>query len=563
MNTRWVKRHISTEQQKDFLILSCLMILAILFRSFILHFHYIVAWDEPHYLQLGASLAKGHLAQGFHPFWSPMYPICIAVFSFVIPGIELTGRIVSMLCGVLVLIPVYGFARRLFGRMSAIVSSALLALNPEIAYLTTSAYTEPTFICFSLFGIFIGWLALQKRSLILSLTAGILFACSYLTRPEGIGYLGVYLGILAVCAVGEIIRKKTFRKTGMVVFALVSFLILTIPYFIYLHKMTGKWTISAKGFIIQQMDAQDYVDSTLSYGVLSEDNTIYPKDAMYHEGNFLKLVKENRQPTRRITLNVLLKKYATNYYRLLKYGIPQAYGVGLFIFFILGLFRTAWSRQSVHIHLYLLAYIAFFYFIVVPMFHINQRYFVPGIVLSYVWIGKGAIIFNDWLKLSINRCIETSSETWRFVRGRFVMIALVSLLFLGFYWLPELGKIISKQPTDTEYWDDAVELKTAGLWLKNNVPKDPGIMTQNKAVDFYAGIEDVRKGISFPRNSFDRTLAYARHKNVEYMIVTQRYERRYPQLSFLFDDDLVPDYLELVFEDDQDNDVNLRIFRLE
>ncbi|MFQ5627975.1 MAG: hypothetical protein ACE5I1_04375, partial [bacterium] len=113
-----------------------------------------------------------------------------------------------------------------------------------------------------------------------------------------------------------------------------------------------------------------------------------------------------------------------------------------------------------------------------------------------------------------------------------------------------------------DFWGDAVELKEAGLWLKEHTNHEPVLMSYNKAVDFYAGIYNIRNGVSISNDDFHRVLSYAKHRKAEYLVLSQRYADKFPKLNFLFQSAGLPEELEPVFESENFPGTKVKIFKL-
>jgi hypothetical protein len=141
-------------------------------------------------------------------------------------------------------------------------------------------------------------------------------------------------------------------------------------------------------------------------------------------------------------------------------------------------------------------------------------------------------------------------------------LSFVVILFLALSFIPETGRILNQKNATLSLWGDAVELKRAGLWLKENAKSPAVLMSYNKAVDFYAGIYDIRSGASLSNDDFHRVLAYARHRKVEYMVLAERYASRFPKLDFLLQGTDFPEELDLIYEDTELPGAKVRIFRI-
>jgi hypothetical protein len=107
-----------------------------------------------------------------------------------------------------------------------------------------------------------------------------------------------------------------------------------------------------------------------------------------------------------------------------------------------------------------------------------------------------------------------------------------------------------------------LELKAAGEWLRQNSPEPPVLMSFNKAVDFYAGQYDIRKTATFTRDSLGRVIDYARHQQVDYVIVDSRYRERFPNLAPLYEGAPGVAGLQRVYDDTSAAGMRVQIYRL-
>ena len=550
----------STIQKKEGLILGTIIFIAVLFKGMVSLFQYGVGWDEPNYLMLAKSFAEGHIGHGLHPYWSPMYPVCVALFSFVFRNIELSGRLVSLVAGTVILIPLYILSRSVFNRKIALWSVGLLAFYPPFAFLSTSAWTEPTYICFAIFGIYWGWQYLNHHRIINAVLAGLFFGFGYLTKPEGVGHFLV----LFLIVLGQLLLNVKYRRHNALLLFLytLSFFVVAFPYMDYLKQQTGQWTLSAKVQSNQQFEANAFSEQADQYDFdsLSSDNTQLPMDMIFHQGDFLNSINEGDGPQRNLGIGLLLTKYSTNLFKLWQEAIPNLFGFVLLMLSILGLFKQVWTKENFLLHLFLLSFILFYWMIVIPLFHINDRYLYPGFILSFIWMGKGLTEFQIWITKNLEILIAGFK---RAVSPKIISylgsgIAIFVVLLLTY--IPEMGKIVKRDPASSYLYANAVELKRAGHWIQSHSNTTPVIMSYNKAVDFYAGCWDIRKCVSFSNNSIDRILAYAKYKKVDFIVLSNRYSPYFPNLDVLFSKwESFPE-LHLVYS--ESGTIELRIFKL-
>lgn len=507
-------------------LISGLVVLALFFRLFLLRYRFAVNWDEPHYLQMAASFVAGNWEAFLHPYWSPGLPLWMGLMNFLIADVEWAGRLTTVIFGALMVVPIYLLARELLGQQVAFWAGIFSALHPALAFAQTAPLAEPVYMFFGFLGLWLGWQALQTKRWLFALAAGCCWGFSYLAKPEGTGFLIVFAVFALGRAVADSFSHRRVPSLLTLLCAGLGFLMMASPYLIYLHKQTGYWTLSAKGAANQQFEATYFTAANDDFfESLSPDNTTLPMDVIFHTGTFLQQSQKNSVPKVKISAGLFIKKYATNFFRVLKYGLPQMLSLVLAILFGLGLLGHQWQPKEFPLAVYLLGVLIFYWLIVVPAFHITERYLMAMLPLAGIWIARGFIRFAEWLQ-EITQVLfaRAQAQYW----GKALAIGVCGMLF----WLPEIGKVMASTPAGDTEWAEAIELKEAGAWLRQHAEQQPPItMSYNKAVDFYAGNYDVRTGVSFSQDTFDRQLAYARHRGAQYVVISKRYVGHFPILQ--------------------------------
>jgi len=508
--------------RKKFLVFG-LVALALLFRVFLLRYRFAVSWDEPHYLQMAASFAAGNWEAFFHPYWSPGLPLWMGLANLLIPDVELSGRLTTIVLGSLIVVPIYLLARELAGERIAFWAGLFAALHPSLAFAQTAPLAEPAYMFFGFLGLWFGWQALQKNRWLFAVAAGWCWGFSYLAKPEGTGFLMVFAVFACGRAIADFFSHRRVPSFVMMVCAALGFLMTASPYLIYLHNQAGYWTLSAKGAANQQFEATYFTkEEDDFFESLSPDNKTLPMDAIFHTGTFLQQAENNEVPKVKISVSLMARKFATNFFRVLKYGLPQMFSLLLIILFGLGLFAKSWRPEEAPLAIYLLGVLIFYWLIVVPFFHINERYLMAMLPVAGIWIARGFAQLANWLQ-------ETAQALSRFSlsqrRGTMLAVTVFGILF----WLPEMSKVMAQTPDGASAWGDAIELKEAGEWLQQNaVQQPPIVMSYNKAIDFYAGNYDVRSGVSFSLDSIERQIEYARFRRARYVVISERYVNHFP-----------------------------------
>lgn len=545
--------------------MSVVLVAAILFRILIMLIsQYAISFDEAHYLRMAGQFKSAGISGLLHPYWSPFYPFTVSVFSFLFGDLVLTARIVNILMGTLVILLIARFTASFFGQREALVSAVFMAFFPALAFQATSAMPETLYTVMGIAGILTAWKALDRNSWLMGLVSGMLWAGNYLIKPEGAGYLLVFMAVGVLWILIDRTSKR-WKRIPVMLILLVGFLAMAGPYLVYLHSSTGKWTLSTKGEVNQQLSAAVLFDNE---GIkdpfyhLTDDNQYLPYDMAYHIGNLddLHRIQGGNERIVHIPVKNYIKKYVRNVYKMLRFAIPRLFTAPLLVLWAIGFFGPVYQRKQWAKTGYLAAFVLFFWFMVIPLFHINDRYLAPMFPLMFIWIGNGCLILYRWLRENAKNFMPEQCP-FRSCPNRAAMVILIAgLIFFSF--LPELAKVVAVDRNSSDMWAQPVELKKAGLWLKARTDEPPVIMSINKAVDFYAGQYDMRKGASFSYDSIQRNLAYAIHRQVEYMVFSERYISWFPNLKPLIDNRDLPDNMRPIYRDTDASGLRTVIYRI-
>jgi 4-amino-4-deoxy-L-arabinose transferase-like glycosyltransferase len=232
------------------------ILLAFAVRLFAFSSKYPITGDGVWYATLGKSLAAGNVREGLSTYWPPLYPVLIGVSSLIFGDVELSGRIVSISAGSLLVIPTYLLARTFYGRSVALLTVLILAIHPSIVFYSTAVLTESTYLLFFISGIYAAFVAFSTGRISAFVLTGIAFGACYLLKPEAIGY--ALLLVLLSGSMKLINRQLTSRKIIINTLALAfTFFLIALPYLIFLQQQTGHWTISDK-FVVMSHSFQGW-----------------------------------------------------------------------------------------------------------------------------------------------------------------------------------------------------------------------------------------------------------------------------------------------------------------
>src|SRR5262245_35499662 len=111
----------------------------------------VINHDGARYTMSARAMLAGDLdsALNVEPRMPPLYPILIAQLSFVTGDLGLAGVAISVLCGTLLVIPLYLMARAIWDDRVAFLAGLVVAILPDLVLVSGDVWTEPLFLlCF-------------------------------------------------------------------------------------------------------------------------------------------------------------------------------------------------------------------------------------------------------------------------------------------------------------------------------------------------------------------------------------------------------------------------------
>jgi hypothetical protein len=152
------------------------------------------------------------------------------------PDVELAGRLVSLVAGMLTVYLSFLFANRmLHDGTKAVWVAFLLAFQPYLVRYSGAVLSESLAVflfAVTVFSFYMGWREERRWCMVVS---GLCLTLTYLTRPE---YVVFYAPFLCFLLAGRRVRDSLLF--------LLPFLILGFLYICYLWWQTGMWMVSRK-----------------------------------------------------------------------------------------------------------------------------------------------------------------------------------------------------------------------------------------------------------------------------------------------------------------------------
>ncbi len=441
-----------------------------------------IAYDSAAYGFMARDFLKGHWAKGLSSPAHPFYPFLISLFSPDTTHVEITGRLLSLFFGTLGILPLFYLVKEAIGQREAIVSVLFYTFHPYLVTYSGMLLTEATYWGFLILSVYFFWTGLRRGTVWRMALSGFFLGLTYLTRPEGIGYIFIYL--IWIVVKGGL--KKRWPKKFLLMGGLVlTVFIFVIPYILYIHQETGQWLMSKKGLGTQSEFFRRGIEEVRS-----------PKDIGQN-----KPVKKNFKMPK--TVQNIVRFFPSVIYHYLR-----AFHFSLWLFLFFGLIRV---RQKVIAYEWFLASFVLFHLFSLSTFVPSTiRFSVPVVPLSLFWASTGILEIKKYLEK-----IKISNPE----KVIFLLIALVVLVQLPQSLKPERGHRALQ--------------KKVGLWLQRNTPPEAIIMSNSPQETFYADREFMMfppepNTSGGPGEAYDAVIRYAKTRGVRYILVNRNTQESNP-----------------------------------
>lgn len=471
--------------------------------------------DDSHYVSSGVNWLSG---RGFvstdgsaETFYPPFYPLVIGLGFWLTGDGETSAQAISFVASVLLLIPLYALASKIFSTRTAAVTVILMAIFPLHVSYSHEAMSEAlyTLLIITASAWFLRLVESGGPRPAGMAGVGGLVGLAYLTRPEGLLYLPIFLGFIFLRQAG----KRCLVEGAALVLA---FGVLASPYVFYLKQTTGRWLVSGK---VQGVYINRYFDEE-------------GKSANWHRA--LSVVTDERGEVRSVsrtspdaypapTIGTWLKHAGRRAFQLLD-ELANLYLPLGWAFFGAAILATPPDPSRRWRLFYLLS-------LSVPLATVllnavERRYLLPTAFVFLAVIAEGIV-----------RAAEKGTRLWR-SRAQSLVLAL-GVGLMAFLFLREI--------TQPMRWGAVapVERKAVGIWMRDHLP--PGkVMAVNLTTAFYADMMPER----FPHGGLRETLEYARAREVRYLEIAERYRSlHHPEVARLIEHPGSVEGLRLVHEE--------------
>jgi Dolichyl-phosphate-mannose-protein mannosyltransferase len=475
----------------------------------------------------------GLVSSGPQVLFNPLFSLLIAGASFLVGDYEQAGRVVALVMGALLPLPVFGIASRLFNRSVGLAAGLLAVLHPLSVYLSFMVYSEGPYATLFLTAIYVVIRALDNNSTWRWLVVGGVFGVCYLLRAEALASLLISLAFSLVAGIGRLPLRA--KRT---MYAAAVFISLALPQVIFLYKSTGRILLEGKSTVLfsyagrrilaaERNPGVEYVsDGGLRDIPTSEPNVDggYPdrwedKWATYAINSDLKGTGFSTRPwvdmVRETHLRIgdfiplLSKGVRRNLPNLLGNFSARWLGAPLLpALALLGAFAHAWRRPQAALRAYVLVIAAAP--IAATMFVLwgDSRYYFIFVPLLCIWAANGLFTLGSWAKES------AAAAGWSWggnrVVSQWMFPGLVALTMV----ILSIGPVHSQYEFSDSAWPNRID-KEVGLWLRQQRAPRARIMDTALPVTYHAGGDLVY----FPYCSSDLAVRYLDATRVDYVVL--------------------------------------------
>lgn len=473
----------------------------------------------------------------------PLYPILIAAGTLVCRNSELAARAVNIICGALLVLPMFGIARRLYGERVARTVAVLAVCHPVLIGGGASTFAEGPYLTLLMTGLY--WLVvwIDDQQVRASAAAGAFLGLAYLVRPEAF----VLTGVFGLCALTAALLAKPRGPLlrGAIILG-VAFFVVALPNIIFLTKSTGKIRIEAKGTLGYQWGSRmnagmSYVESVNGIGEDLSEQGVFMKPNLE--------VINAPGPTTRQYLAFLLTAAHRNVRALIDVVVSER-GFGspvLFGLMILGLFRSSWDRRRLVRDGLLALTVGLILFTLLAVQALWFRYFYSLLGVFLIWGGKGADEMLEWGRSSI--AAMTGSDRAGGYGGRLLKWGLIAAVLL---------LAARELPTQAQFNESLYTQRVkAGRWIREQAGARSWVMDSGIQVAYYAGAD----ALYLPYARADLALQYVAKKKPDYIVLHSFGKSDYPYTAQWFDEGIPDKRASLVYSEGAAPGEQIKIFK--
>lgn len=506
---------------KEVIVVLSLIVLAFGIRLFFLQFKQAIGTDSYFYLTCGKNLIEGkgfvNMDGSAHLTFAPLASFIIGVFYLITNNLELSGRLVSVLFGSLLILPVYLIAKTMRDTKIAVLTSVFSVFYPGLINISTQVGSDSLYSFLLAWLVYYFWKALNKkdRDWVYFVYVGALLGLCYLTRAVGLIYF--FIIILWLITFFLIKRINFIHAAKNIFVCLFAFVAIASPYFYFTYRHTGTVSLSPNAGIWLNMDVSKSEEEIEIAKTSITGKEQYKTDNSFNLMSYF--IKYPKAFSLRVIKNNLL------YY---KKVVPKEFTPLILIFLGLGILGLVFNKERFFKDVFIVS--LFFPVSFQILWNLEPRYLIPLMPYAMIFVASGLYYLKD----NFLNTVEISK------RLRSAIFLLMAGIIIALFFLSSINSVILNSN------DGTIEHKKAGLWLKNFDHSHFVVMARKPYVSFYSeGL-----WVCLPYADYSEIIRYAKKNNIKYLVIDElSILKLRPQLAFLLDENKATSDLKLIYKD--------------
>ena len=450
----------------------------------------------------------GMTSPGPELLFPPLYPFLIGVASFLTGEYEWAGRLVSLVLGSLLPLPMFGIASRLFNRRTGFVAGMLTVFCPLLVSLSFAVLVEGPYITILFSAVYIVLHALDRPSIRMYCLAGGSFGLAYLTRQEAVGPLLIAV-LLALCFTEGSFAARSKRAVA----AIAVFAVVALPEVVLIYRSTGKVRLETKSSLFYAEEirtaigqnnneanpvewAQHSINANLeSTGTSNRSQADVVRETRMKFGQLARIEKIGIRKNTPILLEQLSSRWL---------GAPFLPALAL-----LGALRRPWRRGLVSSHLYVMLVPLTAMMATFSVTWTDARFYFVLVPFLTIWAANGLVGVGLWTKA----CIDVAGWHWISpVISKWVVPGLIGLVVV-LYPVKGVRSIWEFQQGSRA----TRGVKELGLWIGQQQKAQVRIMDRSTPLAFHANAQ----WVAFPYCDGDLAVRFLDAAEVDYVVLRQ------------------------------------------
>jgi 4-amino-4-deoxy-L-arabinose transferase-like glycosyltransferase len=519
----------STAWRHRFLVLGLVVVASFALRVGALKFWGTGAIESEgaEYARIAENLRKGVgyvgiATPGPELLFPPLLPLLISGASLATGSYVRAGRLVSLVLGTLLPLPVFGIASRLFSRRVGLIAAALTILHPLLVNLSFTVLSEGPYATLLLSAVYVVLLALERPSLKMWALVGGVFGVAYLLRQEAVVPL-----MIAVLFALTATEGKFAARCKRAVAALTIFTFLALPEVVFIYRSTGKVRLEGKSAIFYALGTRilareavlrkDHLSPDVQYAEAKDWTDFAINADLEATGIWMRSNAEVIQKTRmtlkdatHLVQNAGRRSIPTFVQYLSARWFSAPFLTALVL---LGAMRRPWRRPQITSRLFVALVPVSAILATLSALWSTPRFYFVLLPFLLIWAGNGLFEVGLWIKTS------SAAAGWSWLSpqvSEYVIPSFIGLLAVVAYPLNgvrDLYDFAQGSPSSQV-------VKEAGLWVGRQQDRPVKIMDLSTPLALHADAQYVH----FPYCSGDLALRFLDSAKVDY-VVLRRNER--------------------------------------